>query len=424
LTEKKIRKLITAGERARVADSGPNGTKGLYLCVDSERAASWCFRFQLGHKSRWMGLGSARDFSLSEARTRAREQRQKLADKIDPLTARQAERAGQAAKTTITFAEAAEQWHTMMSPKWSSARHTADVRARLGRWANPIIGKIDIAALETTHVLRVLQREIGGEGKSFWSAHAVAAARLRGDIEQILNWCGVAGYRSTSAPNPARWAGHLALLLPAPRAVSPVQGHTAMRYQDIPALMARLAKHQSIGARAAEFLILTAGRLGEVTGAKWSEIDIDGGMWTLPPSRMKSRKEHKQPLSKEAIKLLQNLPREAGNPFVFIGREGMALSQSTLREVMRREGQDGTTIHGFRSSFSDWAHERTAHSNIVVEMCLAHTVGSAVERSYRRSDLIQKRRALMNEWARYCVSSPVAQVTDQQKVTPIGSARR
>jgi integrase len=140
---------------------------------------------------------------------------------------------------------------------------------------------------------------------------------------------------------------------------------------------------------------------------------------------MKSRKEHKQPLSKEAIKLLQNLPREVGNPFVFIGREGAALSQSTLREVIRREGHDGITIHGFRSSFSDWAHERTAHSNIVVEMCLAHTVGSAVERSYRRSDLIQKRRALMNEWGKFCVTPPVAQPdkADQQNVITIGARR-
>jgi integrase len=427
LTEKKIRKLITAGERARVADSGPNGTKGLYLCVDSERAASWSFRFQLGHKSRWMGLGSARDFSLSEARARAREQRQKLADRIDPLSARRAERAEQAAKVnTMAFGTAAESWHAMMSPRWSSRRHADDVRNRLTRWVVPLIGKIDVATLETTHVLRVLQQEVGGgEGKSFWTAHAVAASRVRGDIEQILNWCAVAGYRPTSLPNPARWAGHLALLLPAPRSVSPVQGHTAMRYQDIPALMARLAKHQSIGARAAEFLILTAGRLGEVTGAKWIEIDISECMWTLPPSRMKSRKEHKQPLSTEAIKLLQNLPREAENPFVFIGREGAALSQSTLREVMRREGHDGTTIHGFRSSFSDWAHERSAHSNIVVEMCLAHTVGSAVERSYRRSDLIQKRRALMSEWARFCTTPPVSRAdkTGQQKVIGIGTRR-
>jgi integrase len=194
-----------------------------------------------------------------------------------------------------------------------------------------------------------------------------------------------------------------------------------MRYQDIPSLMARLARRESLGARALEFLILTAGRLGEVTDAKWSEIDLGECMFMLPPARMKSRKEHKQPLSKEAIKLLQNLPREGGNPFVFIGREGAALSQSTLREVMRREGHDGTTIHGFRSSFSDWAHERTAHSNIVVEMCLSHTVGSAVERSYRRSDLIQKRRALMNEWAKFCLS-PRAEVDGD--VVAIGSVRR
>jgi integrase len=423
LTEKKIRKLITAGERARVADSGPNGTKGLYLCVDSERAASWCFRFQLGGRSRWMGLGSARDFSLAEARARAREQRQRLADKIDPLSARRAERAGQAARTTITFAEAAEQWHTMMSPKWSSARHTADVYNRLRRWTFPIIGKTDVAALETQHVLKVLQQEVDKDEQNFWTAHAVLAARLRADVEQILDWAAVGQYRSTTAPNPARWNGHLALLLPAPRSVAPTKRHVALPYKSVPMLMSKLAKHQGVTAKALMFLILSAARLGEAVNATWDEIDFDENLWVVPASRMKARREWRQPLAPQIIELLKNLPTELNNKYLFIGREGTKLSQDALRQVLRREGYGDVTLHGFRSSFADFSHERTSHTGIVVEMSLAHSVGSQTERSYRRSDLIQKRRALMNEWAKFCLTPPAAAPKADQKVVPIGARR-
>jgi len=354
-----------------------------------------------------MGLGSVRDFCLSEARARALEQRQKLADRIDPLAARQSERSAQAAKANaLTFREAAAAWHETMSPRWSSAKHTEIVRNRLSKWVIPLIGACAVAEIETPDVLKVLQQPV--KDAAFWVAHAVTASRVRNDVEQILSWCGVAGYRPATAPNPAKWAGHLALLLPAPRSVAPTQGHAAMRYQDIPALMARLAQYQSLGTRALQFLILTGARISEVVGARRDEIDFNEALWIVPASRMKARREWRQPLAPEVVKLLRSLPREPDNEFIFIGREGAGLSEKAIRQVPRREGHDygDVTVHGFRSSFSTWANEKTAHSNHAIELSLAHQIGSETERAYQRSDLLQKRRALMAEWAKYCTTLP------------------
>jgi integrase len=422
LSEKKIRKLITAGERARVTDSSPNGTRGLYLCVDSKAAASWTFRYQLDGKSHWLGLGPARDFTLSEARVRAREQRQKLADKIDPLTTRRAERLAQATKANaITFRDAAATWHETMSPRWSSAKHAEIVRSRLSKWVVPLIGVRAVAEIETPDVLRVLQQSVKDE--TFWVAHAVTASRVRNDIEQILSWCGVAGYRSATASNPAKWAGHLALMLPAPRSVTPTQRYAAMRYQDIPALMARLMELESLGAGALQFLILTGARITEVARARWEEIDFNEALWTVPASRMKARREWRQPLAPQVVDLLKSLPTEANNKYLFIGREGAELSSNTIRQTLRREGHGDATVHGFRSAFSDWAHETTAFNAHTIELSLAHQIGSETERAYRRTDLLTKRRELMTAWAGHCLSPPGTQsdTAYQQKAVLIGA---
>jgi integrase len=425
LTEKRIARALTAGKRARLADSGTAGVRGLYLCVDGKAAASWAFRYQLNHSSHWMGLGSTQAFNLAEARERARAARQKLADGIDPLATRQAERAAREAKqaSVITFAEAAKRWHAAMSPKWTSPKHASQVIDRLTKWVVPIIGKHDVAAVDTPEVMKILQQEVGEEGKSFWSAHAVTASRVRRDIQQVLDWAAVGGYRPATLPNPARWTGHLAHLLSPPRAVRPVKGHAALSFRAVPTLMAELAKHQGIAAKALQFLILSSARLGEVAGAEWGEINLDEAVWIVPASRMKARREWRQPLAPEVIELLKDLPREANNKYVFVGREGGGLSQNAIRITLRRAGYDygEATVHGFRSAFSDWAHETSSFSPHAIELSLAHSVGSESERAYRRGDQLQKRRELMAAWARFCLSPP-AESAD--KVIPIGSARR
>jgi integrase len=198
------------------------------------------------------------------------------------------------------------------------------------------------------------------------------------------------------------------MVLPAPSAVAPVKNQPALDYRRVPELMQKLSARESIGAAALRFTILVASRISETANAKWSEIDLDEGIWTVPPSRMKARREHRQPLAPQVIELLKGLPTEAGNPFVFVGNaQGGAISVDALRTTLQREGYGDVVTHGFRSSFSDWAHERTAHPNHAIELCLAHAVGSETERAYRRGAMFDKRRRLMADWANYTTAPPV-----------------
>ena len=224
----------------------------------------------------------------------------------------------------------------------------------------------------------------------------------------MIDFATVRGHRAPGA-NPARWKGHLDQVLPAARAMAPIAHHAAMDYRAVPAFLAELRqREQGVAARALEFLITTAARTGEVTGAVWDEIDLGAKTWAIPADRMKARREHRIPLSATALDLLRALPRENGNSHVFIGlRAGAGLSKMALSTVMERMGQAGlTTVHGFRSSFSTWCHERTSHSAHTIEISLAHNVGTEVERAYRRTDMIAKRRQLMEQWSRYCTSPP------------------
>jgi integrase len=345
-----------------------------------------------------------------------------LADGIDPLTARQSERASVLAANAkrLFFAEAAERWYEAMRPGWSNAKHVANVMDAFTRWAIPRIGKLDVGEIETEHVLRVLQQPVGD--KTLWTARTVTADRLRNNIKLVLDWSAVAGHRPKDLPNPARWAGHLALVLPAPAAVAPVVKQPALPYQRVPELMAKLATREHSSAAAIRFLIMVACRINECVGARWSEIDLGEAVWTVPAARMKARKEWRQPLAPQAIKLLKALPTEEGNPFVFLGAEpGEGISDSALRMTLRREGYGDVVAHGFRSSFSTWAHERTAHSNHAIELSLAHSVGSDTEKAYRRGDMFDKRRRLMADWCNF-VTSPAEQKAGE--IVPIARARR
>jgi integrase len=260
-----------------------------------------------------------------------------------------------------------------------------------------VLGGMDVASIDTRDVLRALEPH--------WTTKAVTADRTRNRIEQVIDWAIVRGHRPPGT-NPARWKGHLDQVLPPPHKVAPVEHHAAMDYRLVPTFMAELRQQDGIGAKALTFLVLCSARSQEVIGATWDEIDFDSKTWIVPAQRMKANREHRVPLSPACIDLLRKLPRQTGNPFIFVGpRPGSGLSKMSMTYVMRALGQGGkTTMHGFRSSFSNFCHERTAHTAHTIEISLAHNVGSEVERAYRRTDMIAKRRPLMEQWAKYCMS--------------------
>ena len=428
LTVKKVAKLLRQGEQGRHLDSGTTGERGLYLEIGGRTNAHWLLRYQLRGRTRWMGLGSARTFSLDEARARAKIERQKLADKIDPLAIRRAERAKAAAvPETLTFAKATQAYFDQHEAKWTNAKHRDAFLSTLKQYAFPRIGAFDVAGITTPHVLQVLEQKIpaskGNPAGVFWQARTTTANRVRNRIELVLDWAAVRGYRPQGAPNPARWSGHLSEVLPAPGQIAKVAHHRAVPYSEIPALMAQLAAREGSAVKALMFAILTVGRAGEVLGAVWGEINLDPAnpMWVVPAERMKARREHRVPLSPQVIELLDGLPREDGNPFLFIGsKSGAGMSETSLAATLRRVGRS-ETVHGLRSSFSDWAHERSAFNNHEIELSLAHSVGSDQERAYRRGDMLDRRRKLMEAWARFCMSSLGAQTG---KVVSMQPARR
>jgi integrase len=242
--------------------------------------------------------------------------------------------------------------------------------------------------------------------ESRWAIIPETMSRTRGRIERVLDWCSVRGYRS--GDNPARWRGFLENALPARQKIAKTQHHPALPYAELPAFLATLRKHEGIAVHALEFAILTVARTGEVVRARWCEINFSEKTWTVPAARMKAKKELRVPLSGRAIELLHGAYREDGNPYIFVGADkGNSLSDSAMNSLLRRMNRTDITVHGFRSTFRDWAAERTNYQNHVVEQALAHQVGSGVERAYRRGDLFDKRRKLMEAWATYCASKPV-----------------
>jgi integrase len=394
LTAKQVEHLHKPG---RYADGD-----GLYLQVTESGVRSWVLRYERNGRERMMGLGTLRDFSLREARERARRARQQLADGLDPIDAKRAQRA----VPSLTFREAAEAYAQLHEAKW---RTRPQFLPSLQRHAYPVLGNLPVAAVDTALVLKVLQ--------PIWSTRTETASRVRARIEAVLDWATVSGYRK--GDNPARWKGNLDQVLPAPGAVSRVRHHPALPYTQIRDFMAELRGKAGVAPRALEFAILTAVRTSEALDARWPEIDFEQGVWTIPASRMKGGKEHRVPLSEPARDLLRNLYAEAGNDYVFIGAQaGKGLARRALAEVLTRMGRNDVTVHGFRSTFRDWAAEATGHPNHVVEMALAHKISSAVEAAYRRGDLFEKRRALMQEWADYCARPAVGAVVPLRRSAP------
>jgi integrase len=356
---------------------------------------AWLFRYMLDGRAREMGLGSVDTFSLKEARERARVARQKVADRIDPIEAKRGERMAAKAENAklISFKDAAARYIDAHKAGWKNEKHAAQWEATLSSYVYPTLGELSVADISTAHVLKVLE--------PIWTAKPETASRVRGRIEAVLDWSTARGHRQ--GDNPARWRGHLDKLLPAKTKVRRVKHHDAMPYAAVPAFMATLRDMDSISARALEFTILTAARTGETIGARRPEVDAKNKLWTVPGERTKSGREHRVPLSDRALEILQSLPCEDGNDHLFIGaRKGKGLSNMAMLELLRGIGANGLTVHGFRSSFRDWAGEQTNFPREVAEAALAHVLPDKTEAAYRRADALEKRRRLMAAWASYC----------------------
>jgi integrase len=398
LTAVKVQKLKAPGMHA---DGG-----GLYLRVAPTGTKSWIFRFGAAGKLRDMGLGSANDLSLAAARRRAGECRELRAQGIDPISHHRAAVAQQRASEakSLTFKGAAERYIASHEAGWTPKHHRAWTDT-LRDYAYPVLGDLPVRMIDTPLVMQVLAPA--------WKTKTETASRLRGRVEMILDWAKVSGFRD--GENPARWRGHLDHLLPRRTKVRAVVHYRALPYAEIGAFMSRLRANDSITARCLEFIILTAARLSEGRLATWSEIDFESKTWTLPPSRMKARKQHKVPLSRAAIGLLKDLWSIRRGEFIFHGmREGQPVSQTMVLMLTRQCAGTQVSVHGMRSAFRDWCAEQTNYPREVAEMALAHAVGDAVERAYARTDLFERRRKLMESWAVYC-----GRPSEGGKVVPI-----
>jgi integrase len=366
---------------------------GLYLQVSATLSKSWIFLYRRNGKSREMGLGSERDVSLAEARTKAADARRQLAGGTDPLAAREGHRAQERLQKagSITFSECAKKYIAAHKAGWRNEKHAEQWENSLNTYAGPVIGDLAVKDVDTALVLRVLE--------PIWSKKAETASRVRGRIERILDYARVRGYRS--GENPARWRGHLDKLLPSAMNKKTREHHAALPYDELPAFVRDLRQQGGSAARALEFLILNAARTGEVIGCEpENEIDLKKAVWTVPPGRMKAGKEHRVPLSPQAVKVAEGQPE--GKYLFSGGKEGAPLSNMAMLELLKRMGRGDLTVHGFRSTFRDWAAECTSYPGDVCEMALAHAITDKVEAAYRRGDLFEKRRQLMLDWAKYC----------------------
>jgi len=369
----------------RYSDGG-----GLYLVVGSGQSRKWVFRFKWHGRLIDMGLGSAATVTLAKARERAAEARTQLSDGLNPLEARRA------LEEVPTFGDMADRFIADMEPQWRNDKHRAQWKTTLLVDAEKL-RPMRVNAIETSDVLSVL--------KPIWAQKPETASRLRGRIERVLDAAKAKGFRK--GENPARWRGHLDHLLPKRQKLT--RGHhAALPFEDVPAFIADLRDRHATAALALEFAILTAARSGEARGATWAEIDLKFKVWTVPASRMKAGREHRVPLSASALSVLDKAKvLSGGNPeaVIFPGlKAGSTLSDAAFNALFIRMGIDRGKItpHGFRSSFRDWAGEVSSFPREVAEAALAHTVGDQTERAYRRGDALEKRRELMDAWARFC----------------------
>jgi len=381
--------VAKAKNRGLIGDGG-----GLYLQITARGSKSWIFRYRVDGRLRDHGLGSVNTLSLLEARDAALECRKLRLQGIDPIDAKKKRRvtAQLDAAKSLSFADCAESYIEAHKSGWKSAKHASQWTATLTTYAYPTFGDLPVAEVDVGLVLKAIEK--------IWTEKPETAGRVRGRIEAVLDWAKVRGYRD--GENPARWRGNLAHLLPARNKMARVVHHAALPYAEIGDFWVHLSKQSGTAAQALRYAILTAARTSEVLGATWDEIDIEQAMWTIPAERMKASSEHRVPLPPQAVAILKVLLKQRTGEYVFPGmKAGRPLSNMSLLAVLKRMNRPDITAHGFRSTFRDWAAECTETPREVAETALAHTLSNKVEAAYRRSDLIDKRRVLMEDWAGY-----------------------
>lgn len=410
---KKIEPL-SAIEVKRIQAPGTHavgGVSGLLLKVTKAGSRQWILRVRVGKKRRDIGLGGFPDVPLAQARSKAREVREQVQQGIDPVAEREAARqaliAAQAKR--LSFAEAARRKHLAIQSQFRNEKHRKDWLSALERHAFPVLGDIDVAAIELPHVLGVLQ--------PIWHTRTETATRVRQRLESVLAWAIVSGYRDGA--NPAEWKNNLAEVLPAPSKIRKKRHQRALPWQEVPGFMAGLRQRNGTGARALEFAILTAARSGEVRGMEWAEIDLAAQMWTVPGTHTKTGRPHTVPLPDRAMAIITAQPRMAGTEYVFASSQGKKLSDMSLSAVTKRMGVDAVP-HGFRSSFKDWARNRTSFADEVSELALAHVNSDATRAAYARDELLPQRARLMRQWAQFCDEGDTQ---ESATVTNIGEVR-
>jgi integrase len=388
LTSRKVQALNKPG---RYSDGF-----GLWLQVGPAGSKAWLFRYMVDGRARAMGLGSIHTVSLAGARERAKAAREALLDGKDPIEVRRAAVAARrvAAAKLVTFEQCTGEFLRVspLAQTWSSDIHRRQWAQSLRDYAFPVLGSIPVDQIDVALVLKALLKD------GFWKEKRETARRVRGRIERVLHWAKASGLRS--GDNPARWENLRDIL----GGKTQQEHHAALPYADLPAFMVKLRQRASVADRALEFIILTATRTSEATNARWDEIDVDAKVWTIPAERMKGRRPHRVPLSPAAIEILLVLPQVGG--FIFPGTKECISRKALLANLKAIDAN--ITTHGFRSTFSDWARERTAYPRDVIEMALAHAIKDKTEAAYRRGDALDKRRRLMNEWARYCAAPEIA----------------
>lgn len=392
------------------------GVAGLALQISPSGSKSWVLRAVMAGKRRDMGLGGFPDVTLAGARDAARDARAKIRQGIDPINEAKAAKSALLASRAkdLTFEQCATAYIEAHEPSWKNEKHRKQWSSTLKTYAYPQFGNLMVRDVELPHILAAL--------RPIWTTKTETAVRLRGRIESIINWAIAGEYRS--GLNPARWSGHLALMLPSPQKISKEEHYPAVPLARLGAFVRDLRAHEGIGPRALEFALLTAARSGEVRGATWIEFDLKAKVWTIPASRMKGAIIHRVPLSDDALAIIKAQPHIAGSDWVFTSPRGGQLSDMTMSKLMQRMGykdaNDAMCVpHGLRSTFRDWCSEHTNYPREVAEMALAHKIPDKVEAAYRRGELLEKRRRMMTEWAAFCST-----VQPQSgEVIPINAAR-
>jgi integrase len=399
-----VKRLNALAIAAATGERNLHDGDGLYLRVRKDGSKSWAFRYMLAATPHWLSLGPLRDVTLAEAREKARLLRNRIRDGYDPLSDRRERKADILTKAGRSFDAVADAYIVAHAKEWKNSKHAAQWTSTIRRYASPAIGNMQVDAIGLDDVLKVL--------RPIWETKSETASRLRGRIESVLDFAAVHKWRS--GENPARWTGFLNQVLPAKGKIAPAVHHAAMPYSEAPAFMLALRAKSTISARCLEWLTLTASRSGEARGARWNEIDLDRGLWTLAPARMKAKREHIVPLSTRCLEMLANLAAQPHKPdgLIFPGQvPGKMLSDVSLTKAMRSIGS-GASVHGMRATFRTWAQETTGYPRELVELALAHVNKDRTEAAYARGAALDKRRHLMETWGNYCAGQPTNQSAD------------